>query len=59
MPFICDKDAAIFRKACIPALENFTDGELYEIGGLAERLEVILDAVNQRLQDRLERGSWR
>ena len=59
MPFICDSDAAIFREASISAMENFTDGELYEIGGLAERLETILGAAKQRLLDRLERGSWR
>ena len=58
MPFICDSDAAIFREASIPAMQNFTDGELYEVGELAGRLRAILDAAKQRLHDRLERRGW-
>jgi hypothetical protein len=58
MPFINDRDAAVFREASIPAIDNFTEAEFTEIGELAQRLRVILEAAKERQQKDLRRIGW-
>jgi hypothetical protein len=54
MPRIPDTYADVFRKASIPAIENFTRDELAEISVMADRLKAIMDAANKRQQDHLK-----
>jgi len=59
MAYISDRDAAIFREASIPALDNFTEAELNAVGELAQRLKAILEFAKERQQEELKTLGWR
>jgi len=56
MAAISDRDASVFKEASIPALENFDQQELEQIGRLAQELKTILTSAKQRQQDSLRKA---
>jgi hypothetical protein len=55
MAYISDRDAAIFKEASIPAIDNFTTQDLEQIGKLAQELKPILEAAKKRKQESLKK----
>lgn len=51
MPRIADPDVSVFREAYGFISNIFTEDEVREIGDLAQKLNVILEAARQREQE--------
>lgn len=54
MSRIPDTDMDVFQRASIPVIDNFTDSELLEISGIAQKLKAIMNAALKRQQDHLK-----
>jgi hypothetical protein len=51
MAAISNKDRDVFKDAEAQFLDNFTDAEISDIHGMAERLKAILDAAKKRYME--------
>ena len=56
MASIFDWDAAVFKEASIPAIQNFNQQELEHIGRLAQELKAILEDAKKREQDSFKKA---
>jgi hypothetical protein len=58
MPRIPDTDVSLFREMYGFMGDYFTEEEVREIGAIADRLQVMIEAAKQREQEHLKAMGW-
>lgn len=58
MPRIPDTDVSLFRELYGFMGDYFTEEEVSEIGAIADRLKVMVEAAKQREQEHLKAMGW-